>query len=287
MTEPRSNTTSAASSEWAATRGEKWRDSLSGIEPMLAPVDLPLIEALRLDAPYRIADIGCGGGGTTLRIARSAPAGSVVHGFDISPALVEAARGRLVSGEHSVAFDVVDVSAAPAPERPFDRLTSRFGVMFFDDPPAAFARLRPWVAPGGRLAFAVWGRPNDNPWMTVVRDTAAEVVDVPPPDPEAPGPFRYAEVDKLLALLRGAGFDDTSANEWRGALPIGGAMSAGQAAAFALTSFGSFADLLAAAGDEATARVRQSLTARFARHEKEGAVWLEASVYIVVGSRSS
>ena len=72
-----------AASDWATARGEKWRKQLSGMEAMLLPVDEPLIRALRLDAPYRIADIGCGGGGTTLKISRRAVAGSVVHGFDI------------------------------------------------------------------------------------------------------------------------------------------------------------------------------------------------------------
>jgi SAM-dependent methyltransferase len=82
-----------AASDWAATRGEKWRSQLAGMEAMITPVDQPLIHALHLDAPCRIADIECGGG-TTLEILRRVPAGSVVHGFDISPALIELARAR-------------------------------------------------------------------------------------------------------------------------------------------------------------------------------------------------
>ena len=81
--------------DWAAARGEKWRAQLAGMEAMLAPVNEPLIRALHLDAAYRIADIGCGGGGTTIEILHRAPAGSVVHGSDISPSLIESARARL------------------------------------------------------------------------------------------------------------------------------------------------------------------------------------------------
>src|SRR5262245_54731281 len=116
-----------ASSEWAAKRGEKWRDQLSGMEAMLAPVDEPLIRALRLDAPCRIADIGCGGGGTTLRILSLAPTGSVICGFDISQALIDTARARIRSDEGDIAFAVADVATAPEPELPYDRLVSRFG----------------------------------------------------------------------------------------------------------------------------------------------------------------
>ena len=80
----------------------------------------------------------------------------VVHGFDISPALIELARARKRSDERAIAFEIADMTTATAPEEPYDRLASRFGIMFFDDPPAAFANLVRWLAPGGRFAFAVW-----------------------------------------------------------------------------------------------------------------------------------
>jgi SAM-dependent methyltransferase len=274
-----------AGSDWAAARGEKWRAQLASMEAMLAPVDEPLIRALHLDAPCRIADVGCGGGGTTLEILRRAPAGSVVHGFDISPGLIEVARRRTPPDQHAVAFATADMATATAPERPYDRLVSRFGIMFFDDPPAAFANLVRWLAPGGRFAFAAWGRPADNPWMTIVREAVAEVVDVPVSDPEAPGAFRYAEADKLLTLLDRAGFGQLDARDWRGLIPIGGALAPAEAAAFALASFASFGELLAAAGDGALDAVRKSLTSRFSRHQQDGAVRMDACVHIVTGAR--
>jgi len=255
------------------------------MEAMLAPVDEPLIRALHLEAPCRIADIACGGGGTSLEILRRAPAGSVVHGFDISPALIELARHRIRPDERAIAFETADVATVQAPEEPYSRLVSRFGIMFFDDPPAAFVNLVRWLAPGGRFAFAVWGRPADNPWLTTVREATAEVVDVPSADPEAPGPFRYAEVDKLLSLLEGAGFGELDTRGWRGVLPIGGGMPAVEAAKFALASFSSFGELLAEAGDEALDHARQSLTARFSRHEQDGAVRMDACVHIFSGMR--
>jgi SAM-dependent methyltransferase len=274
-----------AATDWTAARGEKWRAQLARMEAMLTPVDEPLIRALNLDAPCRIADIGCGGGGTTLEILRRAPAGSVVHGFDLSPALIELARSCKRSDERAIAFEIADMATASAPEQPYDRLASRFGIMFFDDPPAAFANLVRWLAPGGRFAFAVWGRPAENPWMTSVRQVVAEIIGLPTLDPEAPGPFRYAEADKLLILLNRAGYGELDVGDWRGVLPIGGGLPAAEAANFALASFSSFGELLAEAGNEVLNAARKSLTARLSRHQRDGAVWMDACVHIFTGVR--
>ena len=275
----------SATTDWAAARGDKWRAQLAGLEAMLAPVDGPLIRALNLDAPYRIADIGCGGGGTSLQILRQAPAGSVVHGFDLSPALIDLARGRRRSDERAIAFEIADVATATAPEQPYDRLVSRFGIMFFDDPLAGFVNLVRWLAPGGRFAFAVWGDLAENPWMTSVREVVAEIIDLPPPDPEAPGPFRYADAGDLLTPLNRAGYGELDVGDWRGGLPIGGGLPAAEAANFALASFASFGELLAEAGNEALNDARQALTARFSQHQQDGAVRMDACVHIFTGAR--
>jgi SAM-dependent methyltransferase len=272
------------SSNWAATRGEKWRAHIEGMEAMFTPIDEPLLHALQLDAPGRIADIGCGGGPTTREVLRRAPAGSVVHGFDISPTLIELARRRL-AGARGVVFETADMAIAPAPAEPYDRLVSRFGVMFFDDPPAAFSNLVRWLAPGGRFAFAVWGPTADNPWMTIVRQAVASVVDVPSNDPEAPGPFRYGNADKLLALLDRAGFSELEVRDWRGTLPLGGALPAAEAAEFAISSFSTFAELLDEAGDEALVEARRVLTAGLSEHLVDGAVRMDARVHLVSGAR--
>lgn len=271
--------------DWAGARGERWRSLLGAMEAMLAAVDEPLIHALQLTEPVRIADIGCGGGGTTLAIARLAPAGSSVHGFDLSATLVDAAWARLSGDDRAVAFDVADMGTAPVPERPYDRLVSRFGIMFFDDPPAAFANLARWLAPGGRFAFAAWGRLDENAWMSTVRHVVAEVVDIPPAEPDTPGPFRYGDAGVLIALLQGAGFSQLDVLDWRGELPLGGGLQAAEAATFALSAFSNVFDLLSQAGDAALEKARRLLADRFRAHERAGAVRLGASVHIVSGRR--
>ncbi len=274
-----------AATDWSAERGEKWLAQLAGMEAMLAPVDEPLIQALRLDAAWRIADIGCGGGGTTREILRRAPVGSAVHGFDLSPGLIEVARRLQRAEERAAAFAVANMATASAPDILYDRLVSRFGIMFFDDPLAAFANLAGWLAPGGRFAFAVWGRLAENPWMTSAREVVAEIIHLPAPDLEAPGPFRYGQPYKLLHLLEQTGYGDLEIREWRGVLPVGGGLAAAEAASFALASFSSFGELLTDAGDKALQHARQALTARLSRHEQDGSVGMDASVHIVTGAR--
>lgn len=273
-----------AALDWSAARGDKWCAQLAGMESMLRPVDEPLVRALQLDAPVRVAEVGCGGGGTTLEIVRRAPDGSVVHGFDISARLVERARERVPPGEQRVVFDVADMAKA-APQEPYDRLVSRFGIMFFDQPQAAFTNLARWLAPGGRFAFAAWGRLADNPWLTSVRDVVARVVDVPPPEPDAPGPFRYADPDRLRTLLEQSGLVDLDVHEWRGPLLIGDSLSPAEAAQFALASFSSYGELLSKAGDEARDEARRALTEVFSEHQDDGVVRMGAGVHVFTGSR--
>ncbi|MEQ8274069.1 MAG: methyltransferase domain-containing protein [Deltaproteobacteria bacterium] len=267
-----------ASLDWRGARGESWCVHVDGLEALLASINAPLVEALRLDAPHAVADIGCGGGGASRAVIAAARPGSTVHGFDVSEALVAAARQRVPSVE----FFVRDVATSDAPVL-YDRLVSRFGVMFFADAPQAFSNLTRWLRPGGRLAFAVWGPIADNRWAGVVRDVVAERVELPAPLPDAPGPFRYADVSALTALLDGAGFESVHAEAWRGRLPLGATPAT--AAEFALGAFSSFAVLLNAAGEAVVAGARRALTEAFAQHVHDGGVALEARVHIVTAER--
>ena len=277
--------TTVSSSDWSGERGRKWSRQVTGIEASLAPVDDALLAAMNLKRKHRVADVACGGGGTTLAIAREAPPGSVIHGYDISPDVLDVARAR--TDDPQVAFRVADVSTAPVPEQPYDRLCSRFGVMFFEDPAVAFANLTAWLIPGGRLAFAVWGNPAGNPWMTSATEAVATVVQVPESesDPDAPGRFRYSDASKLTGLLRTAGFTDLDVSEWRGRLPVGGGMDAGAAARFTLSVFSDGAHL-EEAGEAAVEQGRAELAARLAEHERDGVVQVDALVNVVTGSRS-
>lgn len=270
--------------DWTAQRGEKWRAQLGPMEAMLVPLDAPLIAALRLDKAARIADLACGGGGTTLEVARVAPAGSQVVGVDISPALIGAARERVSRDGAAIEFTVLDIAKAPPPGGPFERLVSRFGVMFFEHPLAAFENLATWLAPKGRFAFAVWGLPAQNPSFGAVRRVVAEHIELPPQVPDAPGPFRYGEVESLLWLLARAGFGSLQVSTWRGELAIGGGLGAVDAANFVLSAF-SIAEHVERADEATRAKVQRALTEDFAQHLHGGVVRLGACAHIIAGTR--
>lgn len=179
-------------SEWTNERGKKWLSQLSGMEKMLKPIDEPLIQSLRIEDASRIADVGCGAGGTTLEIRKLASDRCTVHGYDISKDLIEEARVRGSIGEKPTTFTMLDVATKTPDPADFDRLVSRFGVMFFTDAAAAFRNLARWLRPGGRFSFAVWGDISENPWVSEVRTAISQVMEIPPSNPDEPGPFRYA-----------------------------------------------------------------------------------------------
>lgn len=272
-------TQSPSSTIWAQTRGVTWRDQLDSMEAMLMPVNGPLIAALNLHDRMRIAEIGAGGGDTARAIAAAAPAGSTVEGFDISPELVEAARAR-VGGV--ARFTLAD-AANFRPTEPFDRLASRFGVMFFEAPQHAFANLLQWLRPGGTLAFAVWGPGKDVGFMASVREAVAAVIDLPRPDPDLPGPCRYGDPSGLLALLETTGFRNCAARTWRGDLQIGGGMPPEMAADFLLASSSAAAPLAEASARE-QAQARDQLAAICAAHVRDGDVWMPARVEIITAT---
>ena len=275
-----------AAAEWSGERGEAWRDSMGPLEAMLAPVNMPLIEALDLDAPYRIADIGCGGGETSIALARNAYPGSAVEGFDISPALIDAAKAKEAYGQVPIHFNVADAEQPLGDTALFDRLTSRFGIMFFPNQETACSNLANWLKPGGRFAFAVWGPAPDNPWMSSIRDVLKDHIVIPTPEPGAPGPFRYADADEFGSLLQSSGFSDVKSQSWKEQLSLGGGLAADAAADFALSAF-SIGQLLNQSDQLTAQAARLDLASLFSEHVTDGDVRMDAHVHIVTGTRAA
>ena len=266
-----------SASQWSGGLGQSWRDHVDGLEATLAPVNDALCEALSLNGAARIADIGCGGGAFARHLAETMPAGLAITGIDISSDLVEAATARAPSP--NLQFRCLDAQSERWTGERFDRLTSRFGVMFFDDEEAAFVNLKSWLAPGGRFAFAVWADLQSNPWMGVVRDVANEFIDVPQPTTNAPDPFRYADVDRFITLLQRGGFSNIGAQDWTGSFRYGGGLPAREAAEFGLSAF--WPDLTAMRAEYK--RAVEMLTEILREHEGRGVVGLPGRAFIVTG----
>jgi SAM-dependent methyltransferase len=200
---------------WNDRAGATWAEFQDRLDRQLEPLGAAAMAALDLQPGESVLDIGCGCGQTTLALAERAGKDGRVLGVDISQPMLAVARRRLDEMGAGTSGTVLQADAqthAFAP-RSFDAAFSRFGVMFFADPAAAFANIRKALKPGGRLAFVCWRAFEANPWMSVPIAVAAP--HLPPPAPPAdvkgdppPGPFAFAERARVLDMLKTAGFSD-------------------------------------------------------------------------------
>jgi SAM-dependent methyltransferase len=202
---------------WAA-QGVDWVDHAAIFEAVLAPFADAVVQAADIGRGARVLDIGCGSG--TL-LHRTAALGAIPFGVDISEPMVQAARRR-VPGATVALGDTQTLALRPATGEAFDRIISRFGVMFFDDPVAAFANIRDAAAPGARLTFVCW-REGDNPMFTLGVDILADRLETPPaaPDPDAPGPLAFGNAERVRAILADAGWRDVDVAAFDGVCDFG------------------------------------------------------------------
>jgi SAM-dependent methyltransferase len=194
---------------WNEQTGAAWIELEEHTDVLTRPFGAAAMEALRVEAGDRLLDVGCGCGDTTIELARRAGDGGHVVGIDLSAAMLDRARVRSAeAGVGTVEFLQADAQTDALPDG-LDGLYSRFGVMFFDDPPAAFTNLARALRPGGRLAFACWQGLEANPWMSVpVRAAERHLGPVDLPRDDVPGPFGLADPHRTRALLEGAGLVD-------------------------------------------------------------------------------
>jgi SAM-dependent methyltransferase len=191
---------------WNDQMGKTWSLLHERLDRQLDPIGRAAMHKAGFRAGDLVLDVGCGCGETTLEIAGRIGPGRIV-GLDASAMLLaEARRAAEAKGIANASFVQGDGQVWTSPDR-FDALFSRFGVMFFEHPEAAFANLRGALQSGGRMAFACWRKPADNLWLALpMRATAHLLPPLPPSDPNAPGPFAFADETRLAAILKGAGF---------------------------------------------------------------------------------
>jgi SAM-dependent methyltransferase len=165
-------------------------------------------QAILEDLPFahgaHVVDVGCGCGALSLDLARE---GAKVTGVDVSKPMLEHARRRATDEGLDVDFVLADAQIHDLPKGSVNHVVSRFGLMFFTDPAAAFANIRGWLAPGGSLSFVCWQPVADNPWWVEPAKVTAPFLDDPgPSDPNAPGPFSLSDPVTVYMLLSNAGF---------------------------------------------------------------------------------
>jgi SAM-dependent methyltransferase len=191
---------------WNGPAGERWARAQDRIDHHLGLITEALVAFAAPLPGERVLDIGCGGGTTALLLRERIGPDGAVTGVDISAPNLAVARARAHAAMADVTFLEADASSHDF-QPVFDLVFSRFGVMFFDEPVAAFANIRKALARDGRLAFVCWRTFKENEWAFAPYETALDLL--PPQeamDPHAPGPFAFADSARLRSILEQAGF---------------------------------------------------------------------------------
>lgn len=267
---------------WNELGGLTWAELSPLLDRQIEPVGQAAIAALAPEPGERLLDVGCGCGQTALELGRRVGPSGEVLGLDISRPMLEVARRRAeAAGAANVTFVEGDAQTWPAPGARFDGVFSRFGVMFFSDPVAAFGNLRTALRPGGRMAFACWRRPEENPLMTTpARAAAAHLPPAPPADPDAPGPFAFADPAKIRRILEAAGFADLEVAACD--TDIGGnTLEDSLTLALRIGPLGA----RLRESPELRPKVLEDVRRALSEHMRDGRVWMKGAVWIVTARR--
>jgi len=266
---------------WNGKAGEQWASGHARFDAMLRPIGIAAIDKAAPRPGEHVLDVGCGGGETLVQLAaRIAPDGRLT-GIDLSGPLLALAKQR--GDTLSVPVDLLqgDVQTQRFPAAQFDLLFSRFGVMFFADPVAAFRNLRHSLKADGRLAFACWRRLDDNPWIKLPREVVLRHVPPPTsPEPGAPGMLAFADPDHVRTILTTAGFRDVALDPLDTQILIGGGAPLDQIVE-GLAKEGPTAALIVELPRDRRAALFAELRAALAPHAGTDGVQLGAGSWIV------
>ena len=268
---------------WNRTAGQRWTDRQAEQDELLRPISELLMAAADARPGQRVIDIGCGCGDTTLDLAaRVSPNGEVLA-LDISEPMLARARERAPAGLPA-RFVLADATVYDFEPEWADLAASRFGVMFFADPARSFANLRKGLKPGARLAFVCWREAKQNPWMTIpLREARKHAPPLPETNPEDPGPFAFADNQRVRRLLGAAGFADIeiAPRDLDLDVAIGRGLDAAVASAMGI---GPTSRILDGQSDAVRAAAAADIKKALAERAKGASVPLGAAIWLVTAS---
>ncbi len=263
---------------WNGPGGERWAAAQDRIDHHIGLLTEALIEFAAPETGHRVLDIGCGGGTTAFMLRERVGPDGAVAGIDISATTLAVARARCHAANADVAF--IEADAATYEFQPvFDLAFSRFGVMFFADPVAAFANIRKALVSGGRVAFVCWRAMKENDWAFVPIAGARHLLPPQEPmDPNAPGPFAFADGARVRSILEQAGYRDVLVKPHDTVMNMGATVE--DAVSEALT-IGPLARASAALDEATKTRIRERITPQLARYQTPNGVTPPAAVWLV------
>ncbi|HVZ89841.1 MAG TPA: class I SAM-dependent methyltransferase [Polyangia bacterium] len=276
-------TVSRASQSFAEKAGEAWVRMQDRTDALIEPLGRVAMERLAPVAGERVVDVGCGCGQTLLQLADLAGPSGHVLGVDISPPMLGRARER-VAGRPTIALALADAQTHAFAPGSFDAVYSRFGVMFFEDPRAAFSNLRGAVRSGGRLSFVCWQDLAKNLWAARPLEAVMRLLPAAAmPDmlrEGRPGPFFLSDPARVQAILGAAGWKDVSLEPVEMPLHVGGAATLGEAVAYSL-QIGPAARAMADAPDDLKPALEVALRKALAPFASARGVFMDGAAFVV------
>ncbi|MGE0666012.1 MAG: class I SAM-dependent methyltransferase [Sphingomonadales bacterium] len=272
---------------WNGEGGEKFVRYQNALDIMLKPFGEEAMRRGGIKAGDAVLDIGCGCGDTSIDLAMAVGVTGEVVGVDISEPMLARAEYMAAQTElTNVFFELADVEAGPLHQDSFDMAFSRFGVMFFRNPVKAFANVHAALRTGGRLVFACWQALPKNQWVSIQMQAVLPLVPPPPPmGPEDPGPFSFADGERVRRILAEAGFTDIAVEPFDTEVALGGMLVLDDAVDFSM-QLGPASALLKDAPGEVRGKARDAVRAALAQHQTKRGVMLSAGAWIVTARKA-
>lgn len=264
---------------WNGPAGEKWVKRQATWDRVLYPVATALLDLAAPRSGERVVDVGCGCGATSFMLAERVGVSGHVLGLDVSAPMLVHARHRQPAGLplDFVLADATDYGFAESA----DLMVSRFGVMFFSDPVRAFANLRSGLRSGGRLAFSCFRKPSENLWAVVPLQAAyLHVPPLPKLGPEDPGPFSFADPERVQRILSRASFSNVRLTP----LDVSFDLAAGEgldAAVASVLEIGSTSRAIEGAPASTVEAVASSVREALSAYQEGSKVPLPAAIWLV------